>query len=130
LFISPSAGGLSRAIAQNQDFTLNSAANPAARGSVVVVYLTGSGEVDPAVPTGEGAPGQEPFARASLAAKATIGDKEADILFLGLTPGFVGLTQANLRLPADAPIGPEVPLTIEIDDRPSNTLVVAVKGAQ
>ena len=130
IFALPAATGPPRAIAQNQDFSLNSPANPAARGEAVILYLTGSGEVEPGVATGEGAPGEEPLARLTLPATATIGGKQAEILFLGLTPGFVGLTQANLIVPADAPVGPDVPVVLTIDGQASNSMVIAVSLAE
>ena len=36
---------------------------------------------------------------ATLPSKATIGGFDTSIKFLGLTPGFVGLAQANLEIP-------------------------------
>jgi uncharacterized protein (TIGR03437 family) len=126
IFAIPAAAGPPRAIAQNQDRSLNSPANPAARGEAVILYLTGTGEVDPSVPTGDGAPGEEPLARVSLPATATIGGKQAEIFYLGLSPGYVGLTQANLIVPADSPIGPDVPVILTVDGQPSNSMVIAV----
>jgi len=129
VFFNASVSGPNRAIAQNQDFRLNTPQNPAAHGQVLIVYLTDPGAFEPAVLTGAPAPGVQRQARASLPASATIGGKEARILYLGLTPNFVGLTQANLRVPADAPIGPDVPLVIAVDGQPSNQLSVAIKAA-
>jgi uncharacterized protein (TIGR03437 family) len=83
--------------------------------------------VNPQVATGGGAPDDEPFARVALPATATIGGKDAEIQFLGLTPGFVGLAQANLIVPADAPIGPDVPVIINIGGQPSNVMVIAIE---
>ena len=130
MFFTPAVSGPNRAIAQNQDFSLNTPANPAARGEAVIVYLTGSGAVDPEVATGAGAPVEEPLARVTLEAEATIGGQPAEILFLGLSPGFVGLTQANLLVPEEAPIGPGVPVVITIDGQPSNMLVVAIEEGE
>jgi uncharacterized protein (TIGR03437 family) len=130
IFAMPSASGPPRAIAQNQDYSLNSPGNPAARGEAVVLYLTGAGEVDPSVPSGEGAPSEEPLARVTLPATATIGGKTAEVLFLGLSPGFVGLVQANLIVPPDAPIGADVPVVITIGGQPSNSMVIAVSQAE
>jgi uncharacterized protein (TIGR03437 family) len=127
IFALPTAAGPPRAVAQNQDFSLNGPANPAALGEAIVVYLTGAGEVDPQVPTGGGAPAEEPFARATLRATATIGGSEAEILFLGLTPGFVGLAQANMIVPLNSTLGPNVPVIISIDGQPSNVMVIAVE---
>ena len=44
--------GSGQAIAANSDFTLNAPGNPAAAGSTIVVYLTGSGPLDNPVATG------------------------------------------------------------------------------
>jgi uncharacterized protein (TIGR03437 family) len=130
VFFFPSAEGPGRVIAQNQNGTINGPAQPARRGEALVVYLSGIGVVAPAVATGAGAPGSEPLARANAAATAAVGDKPAQIFFLGLTPGFVGLAQANLTIPADAPIGPDVPLSITVDGQTSNPLVVSIGAAQ
>ena len=45
-----------RAAVLNSDSTLNSPAMPADRGSVIMAFLTGVGEVDPALETGQAAP--------------------------------------------------------------------------
>ena len=54
----------------------------------------------------------------------------ADIFYLGMTPDFVGLAQANLVLAPTTPIGPNVPVEIVIDGQRSNSLAVAVAPAQ
>lgn len=114
-----------RAIAQNQDFTLNEPSSPAPPGSVVIVYLTGQGPVDNPVPVGVPAPAA-PLARAILPASATIGGVPAELQFLGLTPGFVGLAQANLRVP-NLPPG-DYAVTIEIGGAVSNSPLISVGG--
>ena len=85
-------------ITQNQDYSINSAANPAAVGSVVTVYLTGIGPLDNPVPTGAAAP-SSPLSQARLPVHVTIGGFDTTVGFLGLTPGFIGLAQANLYVP-------------------------------
>jgi uncharacterized protein (TIGR03437 family) len=65
---------------------------------VIVVYLTGIGSLTTTPLDGAGAP-VSPLARATLSATATIGGADAPIQFLGLTPYFVGLAQANLQVP-------------------------------
>jgi uncharacterized protein (TIGR03437 family) len=129
VFFNASVSGPNRAIAQNQDFRLNTPQNPAARGEALIVYLTGPGAFEPPVLTGAPAPAAEPLARAALSSSASIGGKQARVLYLGLTPNFVGLTQANLLVPADAPIGSDVPLVITVDGQSSNLLSVAIKAA-
>ncbi len=118
-----------RAIVQNQDTSLNGPANPAARGSAIVAYVSGVGVVEPAVSTGAASPGAEPLARAKGSAVATLGGFEAEVLYLGMTPDFVGLAQLNLIVPPTAPIGSNVPLILKVDGQPSNTLSVAIKAA-
>ena len=68
-----------------------------------MVYLTGIGEVEPDLPTGAGAI-TDPLSVASAASSATIGGKAANLEYLGLSPGFAGLAQANIRIP-DLPPG-------------------------
>jgi uncharacterized protein (TIGR03437 family) len=87
------------AIVQNQDYSVNTASNPAAAGSTVTVYLTGIGPLDNPVATGAAAPAT-PLSRATLSFSAAIGSATVTPLFLGLTPGFVGLAQANITIPA------------------------------
>ena len=118
-----------RAIVQNQDFSINSPENPAARGEAIVAYVSGAGAVEPSVATGEGSPSAEPLARAVGAATVTVGGEEAEVLYLGMTPGFVGLAQVNLFVPESAPVGPGVQLILTIDGQPSNPLAVAIEAA-
>jgi len=119
----PSIAGQGRAIIQYQDLSLNTPENPATVGQVVVVYLTGLGEVDNPVPTGQPALAS-PLSLPVAASSATIGGQEAEVQFLGLTPGFVGLAQANLRIP-NLPAGDHL-MVITIGDLASNEALVAV----
>lgn len=119
--------GANRAVAQNQDgVTVNSASAPAASGSVITVYLTGIGAVDHAVADGAAAP-DSPLSKATASASATIGASAATIQFLGLTPGFAGLAQANIQVPP-LPSG-DYPLVLTIGGYVSASAVVAVSGS-
>jgi uncharacterized protein (TIGR03437 family) len=118
--------GPSRAVVQNQDFSLNTSANPAPRGTFVTVFLSGQGAPDVLVASGALSPGQEPFGRAAFEASATVGGVEAEIVFLGLTPGFVGLTQANMFVPEGAPQGGQVAVVITIAGESSPPLFMSV----
>ncbi|MCC6293258.1 MAG: hypothetical protein IT164_11460 [Bryobacterales bacterium] len=83
----------------NQDGTLNSAANPAAPGSIIVVFATGQGVTQPPSPSGaRPAAGiyPEPAAEATL----TIGGQAAQLLFRGQAPGTAGVVQINAVLPS------------------------------
>ncbi|HLY16538.1 MAG TPA: carbohydrate binding domain-containing protein [Bryobacteraceae bacterium] len=101
-----------RAVATDPHGTLLTAANPAPAGSVIVVYLTGIGSLTVTPLDGVGAPAAT-LARAVLPFSATIGGVDAPIQFLGLTPYFVGLAQANIQVPQLA--AGEYPLVITVD---------------
>jgi uncharacterized protein (TIGR03437 family) len=123
IFTIPGAG---RGVVINQDGTLNAADNAEARGRVLVVYLTGIGILDGNLEAGKPAPATRLY-RAALDSSATVGGRDVPILFLGLTPGFVGLAQANLQLPADAATGTALELVISVNRQRSNPALVAVK---
>ena len=112
------------AMALNQDYSVNSAENPAPAGSILVVILTGIGPVDNAVPTGAAAP-DAPLSQATLEKSATIGGQDAPIQFLGLMPERVGLAQANLVVPALSPGA--YPVVITVGGVASNGPTVYVK---
>jgi len=87
----------------NQDGTLNSQANPAPPGTIVMFYVTGLNNTDPALATGAIATGAASLAVAGqLKVPAALGG----ITYAGAAPGFVGgLTQINLRLPTSGTHG-------------------------
>ncbi len=100
-------------IALNQDGTLNTAADPAPRDTIVAIFGTGQGLVEPLIETGERA-AAEPLNRVTNDVSAMIGGVGAEVLFSGMAPGFVGLVQVNVRVPLGAEAGPVVQLTIDI----------------
>lgn len=101
-------------------------ANPARAGEILIVFGTGIGELQNAPPSGAAAPAQ-PLARARLNPTVTIGGVAAESLFAGLTPGFVGLGQFNIRLPDRLPSGSSLPLIIRIGTASSQTVNLAVR---
>jgi len=116
--------GTNRAVVQNSDYTVNNTDNPAAVGSYVVAYLTGSGRVDNPVATGSAA-GSDPLSRPRAAVSATVGDQPVEIAFVGLAPGFVGLTQMNLKIPNLA--AGNYSLVVTVNGEKSNAATVTVK---
>ncbi len=119
--------GVGRAAAVNQDGTLNQPGNPAPSGSILSVYLTGQGFVDPSVSTG--APAPSDVLRYTVAqTTATLGGVPATVTFSGLAPGFVGLCQVNLQVPAG--LAGDQPLIVTIGGAASNTGVVTVANGQ
>ncbi len=72
--------GTGGAAANNQDGSLNSASNPAPRGSIVSFYATGEGSSTGAV-------------------TLTVGGYQAQVWYAGQAPGFPGLMQINAQIP-------------------------------
>jgi uncharacterized protein (TIGR03437 family) len=101
--------------------------DPAAPGSLVAVYLTGQGAVEPPVANGEPAP-SDPPAHASYPVTATIGGQPADVLFAGLNPGSVGVFQITIRVPLLDP--GTYPLEILMNGTATATQLVSVAGSR
>jgi uncharacterized protein (TIGR03437 family) len=112
-----------RAVATDATGTLLTADHPAPAGSVIVVYLTGIGSLTTAPLDGVGAP-VSPLAKATLSATATIGGADAPIQFLGLTPYFVGLAQANIQVPGLA--AGDYPMVITVNGVESAPAIVSI----
>lgn len=106
------------AIALNQDGTPNAPDNPANIGSIVTFFLTGQGPTNPHSPSGRPAP-SDPLARVVSNKKAFIAGREAEVQYLGLTPGYAGLAQANVVIPSG--LTGELAVKIQVDGRDSNT---------
>jgi astacin len=95
----------------NEDGSLNSEANPAARGSIVVLYATGLGAMRPAMADGELA--GAPYPQMAAPVTVRIGERVSTVLYAGAAPGLVaGLVQLNVRVPEDMGTG-IVPVSIE-----------------
>jgi uncharacterized protein (TIGR03437 family) len=131
--------GAGQAMVLNQDNTVNASSNPAAAGSIVVLYGTGQGLVSPAVPDGSAAPLgtlANTVAVPTSDQKACLNSQPSmcvvfgtgalgDVKFSGLAPGYIGLWQINVAIPAG--VTGTVPLRVIINGTPSNTVSVAVR---
>jgi len=112
----------------NQDFSPNSASNPAAVGSVIQVFATGLGTTNPAVATGQGGASAEPYNRTTTTPVATFqGGLPGVVQFSAAAPGFIGLYQVNITVPRVPPTLTTVTLTLQIGGRTSNLVNVGVK---
>jgi uncharacterized protein (TIGR03437 family) len=109
----------------NQDYSANSAANPAARGSVVQIFATGQGAVSNTPSDGAAAP-SSPTANTPTNPVVAIGGLPAVVQFSGLAPAFVGLWQVNATVPTGVTPGAAVTLTISLNGL-SNTVTIGVK---
>lgn len=113
------------AIAQNQDGTLNSATSPAPKGSIIVLYATGTGQTTPPGTDGT-APSISGLPTLKPPVLATIGSENAHVYYAGDAPGFVGLTQVNLGVPASLMGSGAQPITLEVGGFPLNQSAVTV----
>ena len=96
IFVSPDT---TEAIVLNQDGTVNGPANPAPRDSFISLFGSGQGALDPPLATGELAPA-EGLILATEPVRVTIDGEEAIVTFFGMAPGFAGLVQINVVVPA------------------------------
>ncbi|MEP6601562.1 MAG: hypothetical protein ABJB49_07085, partial [Nitrospirota bacterium] len=98
-------------IVRNVNGQLVTPSNPVHRGDVLVVYLTGLGQTNPAVPTGLPGP-SDPLASALTAPQVSIGGTSLPIIYAGLAPGEVGVYQINAKVPSTVPLGLAIPFKI------------------
>jgi uncharacterized protein (TIGR03437 family) len=101
------------------------AANPASRGETVVLYLTGLGPVSNAPQPGQPA-SLSTLSNALVAPQVSIGGFLSTPAFAGLTPGFIGLYQINVAVPAAAASG-VVDVTVQSNGVTSNTAKLPVR---
>ena len=109
----------------NQDGKQNSYGDPASRGSVVIMYATGVGEMNPPGINGQ-ITSSVPYPVPVLPVKVLIDKQPADILYAGAAPGFVqGLIQINVRVPAAASSGNvQVVLQVGSYSSPNTTSII------
>jgi uncharacterized protein (TIGR03437 family) len=102
----------------NQDYSVNGRLNPAARGSVVAIYLTGTGVTNPASVDGAVTGATLPLPSVAQAVTVTIGGvtvPAAQVVYSGAAPGSVeGLTQIDAYVPQSVTPGPAVPVVVTI----------------
>jgi uncharacterized protein (TIGR03437 family) len=99
-------------------------ANPAAAGEIVSVYCTGLGAVNP--PGVTGAAGPIPPAMTVLQVRAYVAGEPATVSYAGLAPGYAGLYQINVQIPAGTPSGAQT-LQVSAGGAGSNTVSVAIQ---
>lgn len=83
---------------------LITSSKPAGRGQTIQMFANGLGPVSNQPESGLPASSQS-LARTPSLPTVMIGGKTANVSFSGLAPGFTGLYQLNVTVPADAPTG-------------------------
>ncbi|HEV2689775.1 MAG TPA: hypothetical protein VGV35_14535 [Bryobacteraceae bacterium] len=106
-------------------------ANPVKGGDVVVIYTIGLGPTSPSVASGVASPGSPlamaPTTQACYGLSTPFGAAPCtDVLFAGLTPGFVGLYQVNTQIPTGLSPG-NVPFSFTVNGIQSNYVQLAVQ---
>ena len=100
--------------------------NPLHAGDVATIYCTGLGTVDPAVPEGVAA-STTVLSRTTNPVTVTIGGQNAAVAFAGLAPGFVGLYQVNVSVPAGLNAGDSVPVVLSTSGQTSPPVTISVR---
>jgi len=97
----------------NQDQSINSVSNPAAVGSIVVLYATGEGVTDP--PGVDGRPAVDVFPAPLASVTVNIGGFPAVLKYAGAAPGYLaGLLQINAQMSSNVAAGNAVPVHVTI----------------
>src|SRR5262249_32138691 len=94
----------------------DASSRPARRGEAVEIYCTGLGPVINPPPPGQPASATN-LSQTIGTTIVTIGSSRVEVLFSGLAPGLVGVYQVNVRVPSNAPLGAQIPVTINVNEQ-------------
>jgi uncharacterized protein (TIGR03437 family) len=104
----------------NQNGSVNTSNNRAERESVVVLYLTGGGAMNPAGVEGRVAGGASSL---NVPVTVSVNGAPATVLYAGNAPGLVeGVVQMNVRLPANTIPG-QNPIRVQVGSNATTTNV-------
>jgi uncharacterized protein (TIGR03437 family) len=118
--------GNNRAVVVNPDGSINASTSPAKVGDTLVAYFLGGGPVNAAGSLVTGAASPSGLSPVSGPYAVRVGGVEATVNYMGLTPGLVGLYQANFVVPRVA--AGDRPLLITISGQNSNNPVITVSN--
>jgi uncharacterized protein (TIGR03437 family) len=121
------ASGSGQGAIFNQDGTLNSHANPAARGTIVTLFGTGEGVTTPTLPDGA-LEISTPYSMPQSPVIVKFADQNADVKYAGAAPFLpTGVFQINAVIPDSVTPG-DVPITVSIAGiGTTRTVTVAVE---
>jgi uncharacterized protein (TIGR03437 family) len=101
---------------------VNTLAQPAARGSVWIIWGTGIGPV-----TGDEAGGPLPGDLTGLEVVVLVGGRPAEVLYRGRSGCCAGIDQVVFRVPDDVAVaGCFVPVVVLVGGVPSNTVAISI----
>jgi uncharacterized protein (TIGR03437 family) len=98
---------------------------PAKPGEFITIFCTGLGAVTPSLANGEPGKNNTTVDKPSV----TIDGAPATLEFSGIAPGFVGLDQVNVQVPAGTRTANDIPVVLTIGGKQSNTVTIAVSGS-
>ena len=108
------------------NYRLVDSSHPVGTGGILQIYCTGLGAVTNQPASGAAAP-VTPLAMTIATPEVRVGGAIAHVLFSGLAPGYAGLYQVNVEVPAGSSRGDTVPLVISIGGSVSNSVTIAVR---
>jgi uncharacterized protein (TIGR03437 family) len=123
------------AVATRQNFSLavkngtfpGTTTVPAVPGDVIILWGTGFGPTSPSAPAGEETPSTTTYHTAT-AVSVTVGGKPATVYGAALAPGYAGLYQVAIQIPASLANGDyPVVATISGAQSPATTLITVQK---
>ncbi|HEY3835134.1 MAG TPA: hypothetical protein VGL72_01115, partial [Bryobacteraceae bacterium] len=114
--------------------TASTCGQPAHIGDVLQFFVTGLGKVTAngdvngnTLPTGTVAPASaSPLYKTVATPLVTIGGVPATVQFSGIAPGFAGLYQVNVQIPAGIQAGDDVPVQISMPGSVTDSATIAV----
>jgi xyloglucan-specific exo-beta-1,4-glucanase len=109
IFQYSSESGAAEGVITHADYSLVTAADPAAPGEEIIVWMTGFGDVAVIPDTGFGTP---LGVTATLLPTATLSGAPITVNYAGLTYGAIGLAQVAVTLPATLPAGNPLSLVV------------------
>jgi uncharacterized protein (TIGR03437 family) len=112
---------------------LSTCGQPAHVGDVLQVFVTGLGKAtsggDPngaVLATGTTAPASGTLYLTVATPMVTVGGLPVKVQFSGIAPGFAGLYQVNVPIPAGVQPGDDVPITIQMPGSTVDSATIAV----
>ena len=135
VFVNPGTG--EPVITRHPGGELITADDPARPGDVLIIFVTGIGDVANPPASGSATPAS-PIPTARVPPMVTVGGAESQVFFGGLAPFFVGLGQINIQLPDPLPAaaalrtgaaqGATLPLVIAFGESRSQAVNLPVAG--
>ena len=113
IFIAPDGSG----ILVNPDGTLNSPSNPITAGQTLIVYATGLGAT-----AAQGA-----YSVTTTPVSVVLNGQTLPVAFAGLAPGFPGVYQVNVLIPATTPPGLQGTLALQQGAQTGNPVPIALQ---